>query len=136
MWNIRKVFDELEEVSSRNNRAVEGDGATGKTTLVEMIRESYEDGEERFLCYAKSVTIGNDCWFGADVVVCPGVMICDNCVLGAGRVVTKDIPANSFAASVPARVIREITEEDFVKICLKKFADRICDFTEKHRSRL
>ena len=72
------------------------------------------DGEERFLCYAKPVTIGNDCWFGANVVVCPGVTIGDNCVIGAGSVVTKSIPANSFAAGVPARVIRPITEKDSI----------------------
>ena len=73
-----------------------------------------QDGVERFLCYAKPVSIGNDCWFGANVVVCPGVTIGDNCVIGAGSVVTKDIPANSFAAGVPARVIRPITEADSI----------------------
>ena len=73
------------------------------------------DGVERFLCYAKPVTIGNDCWFGANVVVCPGVTIGDNCVIGAGSVVTRDIPSNSFAAGVPARVVRPITEEDSVR---------------------
>lgn len=70
------------------------------------------DGVVRRLCYAKPVHIGNDCWFGANVVVCPGVTIGDNCVIGAGSVVTKDIPANSFAAGNPCRVIREITEAD------------------------
>ena len=73
------------------------------------------DGETRFLCYAKPVAIGNDCWFGANVVVCPGVTIGDNCVIGAGAVVTRDIPANSFAAGVPARVIRTITEKDSIR---------------------
>lgn len=73
-----------------------------------------KDGETRHLCYAKPVTIGNDCWFGANVVVCPGVTIGDNCVIGAGSVVTRDIPANSFAAGVPARVKREITEKDAI----------------------
>ena len=72
------------------------------------------DGVERFLCYAKPVTIGNDCWFGANVVVCPGVTIGDGCVIGAGSVVTRDVPANSFAAGVPARVIRPITQSDTV----------------------
>lgn len=72
------------------------------------------DGVERFLCYAKPVTIGSDCWFRANVVVCPGVTIGDNCVIGAGSVVTKSIPANSFAAGVPARVIRPITEKDSI----------------------
>ena len=73
-----------------------------------------KDGETRHLCYAKPVTIGNDCWFGAGVTVCPGVTVGDGCVIGAGSVVTRDIPANSFAAGVPAKVIRSITEEDSV----------------------
>lgn len=73
------------------------------------------DGEERFLCYAKPVTIGSDCWFGANVVICPGVTIGDNCVIGAGSVVTRSIPANSFAAGVPAKVIRTITEADSIR---------------------
>ncbi len=72
------------------------------------------DGVERFLCYAKPVTIGHDCWFGANVVVCPGVSVGEGCVIGAGSVVTRDIPANSFAAGVPARVIRPITERDAI----------------------
>jgi len=72
-------------------------------------------GNPRRFCYAKPVSIGNDCWFGANVVVCPGVTIGDNCVIGAGAVVTRDIPANSFAAGNPARVIREITDKDSMK---------------------
>ncbi len=70
------------------------------------------DGAIKHLCYAKPVHIGNDCWLGASVTVCPGVRIGDNCVIGAGSVVTRDIPPNSFAAGVPCRVIREITEAD------------------------
>lgn len=72
-------------------------------------------GEERLLCYAKPVHIGQDCWFGAAVTVCPGVTIGDGCVIGAGAVVTRDIPANSFAAGVPCRVIRPITEADSMR---------------------
>ncbi len=70
------------------------------------------DGKPRRLCYAKPVHIGNDCWFGANVVVCPGVTVGDGCVIGAGSVVTKDVPAHTFAAGNPCRVIREITEAD------------------------
>ncbi len=73
------------------------------------------DGEKKHLCHAKPVHIGNDCWFGASVTVCPGVTIGDNCVIGAGSTVTRDIPSNSFAAGVPCRVIREITEKDSMK---------------------
>lgn len=71
-----------------------------------------ENGEIKRLCYAKPVHIGNDCWFGANVVVCPGVTIGDGCVIGAGSVVTKDVPAGSFAAGNPCRVIRTLTEAD------------------------
>ena len=70
------------------------------------------DGQIKHLCYAKPVSIGSDCWLGANVTVCPGVKIGDGCVIGAGSVVTRDIPANTFAAGVPCRVIREITEAD------------------------
>ncbi len=69
-------------------------------------------GKPARLCYARPVTIGNDCWLGANVTVCPGVNIGDGCVIGAGSVVTRDIPPRSFAAGVPCRVIREITGAD------------------------
>lgn len=72
-------------------------------------------GIEGHLCYAKPVTINNDCWFGTNVTICPGVVIGDNCVIGAGSVVTKDIPANSVAVGVPCRVVREISEMDSIK---------------------
>ena len=71
-----------------------------------------EDGEVKHLCYARPVSIGDDCWLGANVVVCPGVTIGKGCVIGAGSVVTRDIPDGCFAAGVPCRVIREITEAD------------------------
>ncbi len=78
----------------------------------ERILMQAPDGTKKRLCYAKPVTIGNNCWFGANVTVCPGVTIGNNCVIGAGAVVTRDIPDNSFAAGVPCRVIREITKAD------------------------
>lgn len=62
--------------------------------------------------YPVSITIGNHVWIGGSTVVCPGVTIGDNTVIGAGSVVTKDIPANVVAAGNPCRVIRPITEED------------------------
>lgn len=70
------------------------------------------EGEKKSLCYAKPVHIGNNCWFGTSVTVCSGVTIGDNCVIGAGSVVTRDIPPNTFAAGVPCKVIRELTEKD------------------------
>ncbi len=73
------------------------------------------NGEIKRLCYAKPVTVGNSCWIGANVTICPGVKIGDNCVIGAGSVVTRDVPANSFAAGVPCKVIRKIDEQDSMR---------------------
>lgn len=73
------------------------------------------DGTARRLCYAKPVQIGNNCWLCANVTVLPGVTIGDGCVIGAGSVVTRSIPANSFAAGNPCRVIRTLTEADSLK---------------------
>jgi maltose O-acetyltransferase len=58
--------------------------------------------------FAKPITIGEDVWIGGSVVICPGVTIGDRSVIGAGSVVTKDIPANVFAAGNPCRVIRPL----------------------------
>lgn len=60
----------------------------------------------------KPITIGNSVWIGGGVNICPGVSIGNNSIIGAGAVVTKDIPANVIAGGNPCRVIREITEED------------------------
>lgn len=62
--------------------------------------------------YALPIRIGNNVWIGAQVCVLPGVTIGDNSVIGAGSVVTKDIPSGVLAAGNPCRVIRPITEAD------------------------
>lgn len=97
-----------------------GPGVTIVTPLHPMVaseRRALRNaaGEKKHMCYARPVHIGSDCWFGANVTVCPGVTIGDGCVIGAGAVVTRDIPAGSFAAGVPARVIRPITEADSMR---------------------
>ncbi len=58
------------------------------------------------------ITVGNNVWFGGNVIVLPGVTIGDGCIIGAGSVVNKDIPSGVLAAGNPCRVIREITEAD------------------------
>ena len=62
--------------------------------------------------YNMPVKIGRNCWLGAGVIVLPGVTIGDNTVIGAGSVVTKDIPANVVAVGNPCRVLREISDHD------------------------
>ena len=62
--------------------------------------------------YGIDIEVGDNVWIGGNTVICPGVHIGSNSVIGAGSVVTRDIPAWSFAAGNPCRVIRNITEAD------------------------
>ena len=114
--NFNLTIQDDAEVTIGNNCDF-GPNVTIVTPVHPMLAEERRtmiaaDGEERHLCYAKPVTIGNDVWMGANVVVCPGVTIGDGCVIGAGSVVTRSIPPRTFAAGNPCRVIREITEAD------------------------
>ena len=61
---------------------------------------------------AYPIVVGNNVWFGGGVKVLPGVTIGDNCVIGAGSVVARNIPANSLAMGNPCRVVRQFTPED------------------------
>jgi maltose O-acetyltransferase len=67
-----------------------------------LLRRTQESG--------KPVEIGSDVWVGGGAILCPGVKIGSRSVIGAGSVVTRDIPEGVFAAGNPCRVIREITE--------------------------
>jgi maltose O-acetyltransferase len=60
--------------------------------------------------FGKPIEIGSDVWVGGGAIICPGVKIGSRSVVGAGSVVTKDLPADVFAAGNPCRVIRQITE--------------------------
>lgn len=57
---------------------------------------------------AAPITLGDNVWMGGGVIVCPGVSIGENTVIGAGSVVTRDVPAGVFAAGNPCRVLREL----------------------------
>lgn len=73
--------------------------------------------------YSAPVVIEDNCWLGGSVTVLPGVTIGEGCVIGAGAVVTKSIPANSLAFGNPCRVIRAITEEDRLSNHPERFAE-------------
>ena len=68
--------------------------------------------------YGKPIVIGSNCWFGGNVTVIGGVHVGEGCVIGAGSVVTRDLPPNHLCAGNPCRPIRPITEAD--SIYLKK----------------
>jgi maltose O-acetyltransferase len=67
---------------------------------------SIHQSEDKETAYP--ITIGEDCWLGGNVVVCPGVTIGNRCIIAAGSVVTKDIPDDSLAAGIPAVVKRSL----------------------------
>lgn len=62
--------------------------------------------------FGKPITIGCDVWIGGGAILCPGVTIGDRTVIGAGSVVTKDLPPDVFAAGTPCRMIRPIDQNN------------------------
>ncbi len=76
----------------------------GHPILPELRQQGYQ--------YNMPVHIGKNCWLGAGVIVLPGVTIGDNVVIGAGSVVTKDIPDNMVAVGNPCKILRAVNEHD------------------------
>ncbi len=70
---------------------------------------------ETLEAYAKPVEIGDNVWCGVNVTILAGVRIGNNCIIGAGSLVNKDIPDNCIAAGVPAKIIRYIEKENYDK---------------------
>lgn len=83
-----------------------GPGVHIYTPCHPLQRDDRKSGAE----YAKPVVIGNDVWIGGRAVICPGVTIGDGAVVGAGAVVTKDVPKDCVVAGNPAVVIRSIDQ--------------------------
>ena len=79
--------------------------ATGGHPILPQLRE-------QGMQFNMPVRIGRNCWLGAGVIVLPGVTIGDNVVVGAGSVVTHDLPDNVVAVGNPCRVLREVGERD------------------------
>ena len=84
----------------------------GPNTLITTVGHPLSPmGRRKHLGIAKPVVIGNDVWIGGNVTILPGVKIGNNVVVGAGAVVTKDVPDNTVVAGVPAKVIKEIEDD-------------------------
>src|SRR5215212_5804370 len=74
------------------------------------LRRREEYGKPVEVCYGKPVEIGADVWVGGGAIIMPGVRVGSRAVIGAGSVVTRDVPGGVFAAGNPCRVLREIAE--------------------------
>jgi maltose O-acetyltransferase len=88
-------------------------------TKVQLLTATHPvDPEPRRLGWesALPIEIGDNVWLGGGAIVCPGLTIGDNTVVGAGAVVTRDLPANVVAVGSPARVLREIGEDDRIHV--------------------
>jgi maltose O-acetyltransferase len=99
--------------------AIEIGAACQIATRVQLLTATHPiDPEPRRLGweYAEPITIADNVWLGGGVIVCPGVTIGQDTVVGAGAVVTRDLPAGVVAAGVPARVLREIGDQDRVEV--------------------
>lgn len=84
----------------------------GPNTLITTVGHPLSPkGRRQHLSVTSPVTIGNDVWIGGSVTILPGVTIGNNVVIAAGAVVSRDIPDNSLAAGVPARVIRTLDND-------------------------
>lgn len=95
------------------DRVLFGPGVTLSAAAHPLARTQRAAGME----WSRPITIGDDVWLGAGVVVNPGVTIGDNVVIGSGSVVTKDIPSNVVVVGVPAKILKPIeTNEDKVMI--------------------
>lgn len=81
------------------------------TAIHATIAEERNQGLEKAL----PIVIGDNCWLGGDVTILPGVTIGNNTIIGAGSVVTKDIPRNVVAVGNPCRVLRPIMDEDRIE---------------------
>ncbi|MCI8553555.1 MAG: sugar O-acetyltransferase [Clostridiales bacterium] len=90
----------------------------GHPILPELREKAYQ--------YNAPVHIGRNCWLGAGAIILPGVTVGDHTVVGAGSVVTKDLPAGVVAVGNPCRILREINERDREYY----FRDRKIDYSE------
>lgn len=84
----------------------------GPNTLITTVGHPLTPkGRRDHLAQASEINIGDDVWLGGNVTVLPGVTIGNNVVVGAGAVVTKDIPDDSLALGVPAKVVRKLEND-------------------------
>ena len=105
-----KFFANYECVFLDAARIVIGDNCLiGPHTCIFAINHPLDpDARRTGVAKGAEVHIGDDVWIGANAAILPGVHICQQCVIAAGAVVTKDVPPHSLVAGVPAKIIKQI----------------------------
>lgn len=104
-FNVNCVVLDENKVSIGSNVFV-GPGVqiyTASHPLEAMMRRTHK--------ISKAVTIGNDCWIGGNAIILPGISIGNGVVIGAGSVVTKNIPDNVMAVGNPAKIVKQLNQE-------------------------
>lgn len=92
-----------------------GDGVfIGQNVIISTLNHGI-NLKDRNTTYPSKVVIGNNVWIGSGANILPGISIGDNSIIGAGSVVSKDIPSNSIAVGVPAKVIKSIKDIENIK---------------------
>ncbi len=115
--NMNCTFVDCNKIEIGNNVLIASNvqiyTATHPVELSERLTPNWDSESGEYFCrtYALPVKIGNGCWIGGGVIILPNVTIGDGSVIGAGSVVTKDIPPNCVAVGNPCRVIREINKD-------------------------
>lgn len=105
-FNFNCVVLDITQVTIGNNTMF-GPNVQIYTATHPMDSKARSEGLE----FGKSISVGSDVWVGGGVIICPGVTIGDRCVIGAGSVVTRDIPSDTFAAGNPCKVIKKLHKE-------------------------
>lgn len=89
-----------------------GDGTLIGHNVVLATLNHAKSPKERSDMTPAAIHIGENVWIGANATILPGVTVGDGAIIAAGAVVSKDVPPNSVAAGVPAKIVKEISEEE------------------------
>lgn len=115
--NINCTFIDCNKIEIGNNVLIASNvqiyTATHPVNTMERLVDKWDEksGQAFFRTYALPVKIEDNVWIGGGVIILPGITIGKNSVIGAGSIVTKDIPTNCVAVGSPCRVIKQLNEK-------------------------
>lgn len=126
------VIGEKSFINAHGDVLIKSGTITGPELMIFSVNHIYENSDtipfSNDLSF-KKVIIGNNCWIGGRVFICPGVELGDGCIVAGGSVVTKSFPPLSIIGGNPANIIKMRNENDYVKMCESKV---YCDFITRN----